>query len=689
MNFDFTNYTFSGLLSILASLYGVGYPLVIQSIGRIYSQYDSALLSQRFIKESAYRVFQALLIINLLVAVFMPFLLLPDSYNKWLITVQAILLTWLIGQTFLLFRLMLIYSNAGKLLEHIAKKQIDKTNVLDIFDIAVYADLKHNIKLYIDAMSYVGVYIHAQQGDTIDIGYSKVLPPAIYDGTTQEIILKLKEYIRTDDGFHYLHRNNDIVSMLYNQTSASRLSLQAHQWMWMLLNEAITYNNHSWFSQYWQFADSYSSLKYHFAYDENLRNDKKEFMLRHVMIGTLLVHNERYRWLNDIFFYTHSEPEYYGLIPSSFAEIIHMMEQVDAVCKVPAFQHQNFYFADEMGGVKDEKFIFREAIRYLSLLVIRLWSLEGRSIMSKTELMAVPYSPILIDDDKRAELLMTWMKSDVDEWYRKGIFTKIPRLLAVKQSDVVALLDAYGTQCKSTREQHEQHPDVAPAKFDILKEQLVNSISDLSFTLPKQNSLSNKTGVNLSTQVGQSEILETLHFTNYMNFGNADMSLVMVPNFTFEIYRAYFGYLSNYVKRLATYVISDTQIDAFLDQIGMNYRYAIIASEKSDGLDNVSLYLDCKIWPKSFIIMMRDEIPVVEFEPCKGDALKPITPNSPFCSNIDDFLDCRDPKFECILATRMSIFHGHNIHGVVRVAIDNSVGEQPLNVTKTLDDLFS
>ena len=36
MNFDFTNYTFSGLLSILASLYGVGYPLIVQKIGRAH-----------------------------------------------------------------------------------------------------------------------------------------------------------------------------------------------------------------------------------------------------------------------------------------------------------------------------------------------------------------------------------------------------------------------------------------------------------------------------------------------------------------------------------------------------------------------------------------------------------------------------------------------------------------------------
>lgn len=55
--FDFTNYTFSGLLSILASIYGIGYPLIIQTIKSIYNQYNSDLLSCRFSKEPVYKVF--------------------------------------------------------------------------------------------------------------------------------------------------------------------------------------------------------------------------------------------------------------------------------------------------------------------------------------------------------------------------------------------------------------------------------------------------------------------------------------------------------------------------------------------------------------------------------------------------------------------------------------------------------
>ena len=116
MIFDFTNYTFSGLLSILASLYGVSYPLIMQSIGRIYTQYDSTLLANRFTKETIYRVFQVLLVLNLLFAVSTPFLLHAEWWNIGFVTIQAILLVLLMGFTFLLFQLMIKYENAEELL---------------------------------------------------------------------------------------------------------------------------------------------------------------------------------------------------------------------------------------------------------------------------------------------------------------------------------------------------------------------------------------------------------------------------------------------------------------------------------------------------------------------------------------------------------------------------------------------
>ena len=107
MEFTFTDYTFSGLLSILAALYGVGYPLIIQSIEKISAQYNSDNISERFTKESIYLVFQGLLILNMAFAITTPFVLHAGWNNVLFLTLQAILLVLLVGQTFVLFNLIL------------------------------------------------------------------------------------------------------------------------------------------------------------------------------------------------------------------------------------------------------------------------------------------------------------------------------------------------------------------------------------------------------------------------------------------------------------------------------------------------------------------------------------------------------------------------------------------------------
>ena len=136
MNFDFTNYTFSGLLSILASLFGVGYPLIVQSIGSIFKQYESPRLSERFSKEPAYIAFRVLLIVNLLVAVLAPFILQAGWFNQVVVTIQAVLIVALIGTSIMLFNLILFYSNADGLLKSLFKFQFD--NLLSmIFEKAI------------------------------------------------------------------------------------------------------------------------------------------------------------------------------------------------------------------------------------------------------------------------------------------------------------------------------------------------------------------------------------------------------------------------------------------------------------------------------------------------------------------------------------------------------------------------
>ena len=689
MIFDFTNYTFSGLLSILASLYGVGYPLIMQSIGRIYTQYDSTLLANRFTKETIYRVFQVLLILNLLFAVSTPFLLHAEWWNIGFVTIQAILLVLLMGFTFLLFQLMIKYENAGELLRHIEGGQIDKSNIMDIFDLAIYADSKNNHQLYIDAMSSVFSYITVQQGDDFkQQNDNEILPPVVYDENVVAILKKIKGFIREDDGHHLLHRNNDIVSVLYNQLSKSRISLQAHQMMWFLLNEAITYNNHSWFKQYWQFANSYSSLRYRFVTNPILSQDKKEFMLRHVMIGTLLLHNERYKWLNDIFLYTHSEPEYYGLIPSTFIEIVEMLENIDSICTVPAFQQQNFYFADEMGGVNDEKFVFRKAVKYLSLLVIRLWTLQYRNLYNINFLFHIPSSPILIEDAERAATLMDMMKDDVEEFYSKDIFQLIPRLLPVNKADILSLLSDYRDQCLNTKETHQNHPNVDCEKFSKLKEEIMSFVNNFNIALPQNNIMAEVDNLITKEDVVETkERLETLYYSPYKNIGLCKPPLL--TNFMFDLYRMYLREL-HCMKKLSSYEISWSQIQGFLENIGYNdLDYTIITTDKIQHLKKTHISLCAGVRPLGFFILKKSDIPHVSFGEVQRDDLKLID-DSNISSNIDSFVDCHETHFYLVMATKMFVHIKEKIDGVIYVSINGGYPEQkkPITINATLTELF-
>lgn len=689
MIFDFTNYTFSGFLSILAALYGVGYPLIMQSIGRIYTQYDSTLLANRFTKETIYRVFQVLLILNLLFAVSTPFLLHAEWWNIGFVTIQAILLVLLMGFTFLLFQLMIKYENAGELLRHIEGGQIDKSNIMDIFDLAIYADSKNNHQLYIDAMSSVFSYITVQQGDdSKKQNDNEILPPVVYDENVVAILKKIQGFIREDDGHHLLHRNNDIVSVIYNQLSKSRISLQAHQMMWFLLNEAITYNNHSWFKQYWQFADSYSSLRYRFVANEILRQDKKEFMLRHVMIGTLLLHNERYRWLNDIFLYTHSEPEYYGLIPSTFIEIVEMLENVDSIYTVPTFRLQNFYFADEMGGINDEKLVFRKAVKYLSLLVIRLWSLQYRNLDDISSLFQIPPSPILIEDGERAATLMDMMKDDIEEFYSKNIFQMIPRLVPIEKADILSLLSGYGEQCLKTNETHQNNPNVDFEKFSKLKEEITSFVGSFTITLPQNNIIAEVD--NFMTKEGvveTKERLDTLYYSPYKNIGLCKPPLL--TNFMFDLYRMYLRVLHS-MKKLSSYKIHWSQIEEFLEMIEYNdLDYTIITTDKIQHLKKTHINLCAGVRPFGFFILKKGDIPHVSFGEVQRDDLKLIA-DSNISSNIESFVDCHETHFYLVMATKMFVHIKEKIDGVIYVSVNGEYPEQkkPITINATLTELF-
>lgn len=686
MEFTFTDYTFSGLLSILAALYGVGYPLIIQSIERISAQYNSSHISEKFTREGIYRVFQNLLILNLAFAIATPFLLHAGWNNVLFLTLQAGLLVLLVGQTFMLFNLILKYSNGAKLLKHIEGRQIDNDNVHQIFDLAVYADANHLYPLYLDCMTDIFAYIQAQQNDKPGQTIDMVLPPASYDDVTIELVRKIRGFIREDDGHHYLYRQNDIVAAFYNQVSCSRQSVQSRQIMWGMVNEAIAYNNKAWFSQYWQFADSYANLKYHYIrYDQmDLQKDKEIFLDQHVMTGTALAHWKRYDWLNDIFFYTHSEPEYYGLIPSTFAEIMVSMRRLSRQCDSPLAGGWRYYFNDSMAGATDEKRIFREAVRYLSLLVIRLWSVKGRNLMEFGDVMQAPALPLLLTDEQQEINLLDMMKKDVEEWISRGVFKLILNLTEVDVKEVTDFVEAYKSVCEKDLREKQEHPTVNGKEYNELCGQFKGEVESLKEAIPNEGRY--ERGMCITTEIRKNEGLETI---NYSGFKQIDCRCVpkgICTNFWNEIAFVYLRCLDGQ-KRLGDFHVPKKQIKNVLQRMALDERFAVISTEMIEELgDEVNLHAMSRV--KRFFVVKKDESPKIELTLVND--LPEIQKGCGICSNLEDFQGCNNPVYELTLATKFSFSLPGSFAGYVRFTVDETYEAQDVMIEpkQTFEELF-
>lgn len=684
--FDFTNYTFSGLLSILASIYGIGYPIIVQSIRSIYNQYASKLLSHRFSKEPIYIAFQMLMIVNMIVAVLAPFLLQSDWHNQIVITLQAVLMVALIGCSIMLFQLILLFSNAEDLLDRVVGRQIDRNNVMEILDIAIYADAQHNVDLYFKSLNHVYSYIIHQQDNNDNKSIGEITEPVIYDGITVEIVRKLKGFIRMDDGHNYLYGNNDITSIFYNSISSSRLSLQCHQMMWMLLNEAIEFNNHTWFNQYWQYADSYASMKYHFiSFDSPLRQDSQIFLMRHVMIGGMLLHYGRVRWLNDVFFFTHSEPEYYGLIPSTFSDIVVIIELIDKMCfDFKYFYQQGFYYHDQMSGVKDNNYFFRDALKYLSLLVIRLWSLEGRGY-TKERLFNLPSSPLKIEDDERDAKLMDMMRTEVAYWYESEVFANIPRMKSVNKKDVDTLLEDYQRQCESDRKVKKEHPIVDKEKYKILCKGLEVEAERIRNILHSNDVY--ERGVTIISDIIRPYELDTINYSIFFDIDCSCVPSVHFSNFWNEIAVVY---LQNFGRqKLLEYVkVPRMQIAQVLSDMELSDDYVIISTEKINGLPESSIILQAKFRVKWFFVLKKEEEPHIALLPLENGELESIGGDIPICSNIEGFKAYNDPIYNLRLGTKLRFSIPKNFSGYVQFEVDETYGAENIPLPLTFNELF-
>ena len=129
--FDFVNYTYSGVLSILSTLFGLSYPLVIGCIEKIDNKFGSTKLSERFMSEISFKCFKTFLVINLVMAVLFPFLMDGSVHARIIMGAQCVGAIVLVSSALFLFSKIITYYNITDLQKAILnnyKEAVSKTD---------------------------------------------------------------------------------------------------------------------------------------------------------------------------------------------------------------------------------------------------------------------------------------------------------------------------------------------------------------------------------------------------------------------------------------------------------------------------------------------------------------------------------------------------------------------------------
>jgi len=367
--FDFTNYTYSGLLSLVSAVFGISYPLILDNISRIDEKYKATILTKKFLREKRYLIFKGLLIINLIMAVCIPFALSVSQSPHALLLSQTVGIILLIFSSFVLYELILTYNKPDDLFKWL-KRNPDDPNCPEINELCIFLSKKDNDNLFWESSVYIAHHINKRLRESSNSGQ---LPTDVSD-----LLLRYRGVIGRDEDSSKLSRfrtYNHITPLLYPSYDDSyKPSLGTHRLIWILINDAVVGDNKEWIVQHWSWMDQYYRYKLkNLRYNQTEEKNHRIFVkLTHVMIGALLLFHRRYATVDDILFYTNVTPPEYNLLPNSLIEIDEMVREIYRRQDCFMLLESTFAFAHMNHGVQNDVSIVNEAMQFLALCVIEL-----------------------------------------------------------------------------------------------------------------------------------------------------------------------------------------------------------------------------------------------------------------------------------------------------------------------------
>lgn len=391
--FDFVNSTYSCILSVLSTLFGLSYPLILSCVEKLDIKFHSTKLSARFLEERVFIAFKGLLILNLIIALVFPFFMDGNTHSRYLIVVQCIVAMVMVFFAFRLFNMVMIYYDPGKLQEKIlsdykkAVKCCNKdqeakyfTQWSDLTSVLLSsADEKLVQSVYKEWYAYVVRKYAECKGKPME------MDDYFYDAVTrinENLCKGERKPISVNNG------NSLLTSLIVHDSIVTE---KTYRYLWMNLRLQLFYNRDEWIMAYWKTAsqrydlfmqpistfdiDEKTRVHYTGRQVEEREKEREKFQEFHIMLCAMLLQQSKYGLLEQMLFYTQSQPPSYPLVPSKLSSILQILEYLNEEKLWDITYFESRYPMPNMHGITGGR-ILGAANCFLALLVYRLYVLD-------------------------------------------------------------------------------------------------------------------------------------------------------------------------------------------------------------------------------------------------------------------------------------------------------------------------
>ena len=632
--FDFTNYTYSTLVTFIAMVIGMAYPSLLQAIQRIDETYHDDLMIRRFKEESTYKHFNEVLILAVGGGFILPFLLyMMDRMNMVIVSsallcVQAVVTFILIVQSIRLCGLIITYYNTTDLLRHLENNGSSALpQRLKIMLRAAESGNEDTYRLSLESIYEQIVRYQAQFYDRTENKNKPIDYPNDYYGIFREIVKATTQKER----YGFLADDNQLAAILYNNTLPIIVSGETLKYLWYAVNRITEADCHEWFRQYWTYAEQY----YRFTLDnshqdmqgESFIRIRHQYLFMHFMMGGLMLYEKKYDWLKLMLTFTQTMPWSYPLVPGSFPEIWDMLREAYMKESLPWGLANDFLFVGLTTDVSVDAQIYKNAERYAALLLMRLHSLpEFRVNDNKYQIPEVANGIhaneqiMLICENLKVDILELAEDNEIKNCFNYGI------------EDSIRLVDELKDKAENTNEQIRKEPQVSTDKLSDLKNEIIEKsgkMTQLSLPPVKEDE---KSTAEVKLIKGVTEISDELICSGFdlHCIGFAECVVGMINHRIYSWYESRFAL----VPPIKSYQIQYQSIFKALDALKLDESCAILlfgiylgkyssiygdvaGIEEIDGsvvkYNNVSVYSVNSSSAESIVVMRVKEMPCVSF----------------------------------------------------------------------------